>query len=425
VFENLLGQDEIRERLRSEAVSGTVPPALLLSGPPASGKATAALELARVLSCARGANWNCPCPSCARHRVLAHSDMLLFGPRSFPEEIPAALELLGRAPGKAAAFFFVRAARKLLRRFDAALYEGEESRLAKAAPLVREAEEQLEAVAPDKAGQGSLADGAADAAAKAAAACSRLEALVPEAPPVFMVRNAELWARLAPLGPRKVAIVENADRMLESARNAFLKILEEPPDSVRFVLATPRVGAVMATIRSRARSYVFRQRDPAGTALVLGRVFRSSEPAPSVESFLAARRAFPPTAAREHAEAFIGAALASRADSAALSPPLAELARFAAAGRKDGPAALAALLEATVDFGQRDDRFSSSFRSFLEALSARLADVLRDPGLDAAGLALVRRFAELSREARAEHESFNRSPSLLAESMLYSIREAM
>ena len=71
---------------------------------------------------------------------------------------------------------------------------------------------------------------------------------------------------------------------------------------------------MMTTILSRARTYHFAARDAAGTALVVERVFRSSEPAPSVESFLAARRPFPPSTARERAEAFLGAAFAARAD---------------------------------------------------------------------------------------------------------------
>lgn len=429
MFENILGQDEPVGLIRADIESGRLPPALLFEGPPASGKASAAIELARVLSCEGGsggerAAWNCSCPACVRHRALAHPDFLILGARSFPEELPAALELVGRAPGRSSAYFLVRAARKLVRRFDAALYAGEESRLAKAAPLVREVEEALEAVAPERADQSSLAPGAAEAAAKVAAASAKLEALVPSSPPVFMVRNVEVWARLAPLGPRKVVVLENADRMLEGARNALLKILEEPPESVRFVLTSSRKSAVMATILSRARTYSFRARDAAGTALVIERVFRSSEPAPSVASFLAARRSFPPERARDLARSFLGAALAARAGGAALDRPLAALAAQATAEGKSGADALADLLEATKDFGQKDERYASSFRSFLEALAGELGGILGDPALGPSGAALAERIAALAREARMDSESWNRSPSLLAETLLYAIGDA-
>jgi DNA polymerase-3 subunit gamma/tau len=448
VFENLLGQDEFVTTIKADILGDRLPPAVLFSGPPGSGKGTAALELARALSCAFGkdgaldgetrkaagaswASWNCPCPACSRHRLLVHPDLLLLGSRSFPEEITAGLELLERAPGPASAYFFVRAARKLACRFDAALYAGEETRLAKAAPLLRELEECLDAMAPQKAVAGSLAPGAPAAGVKAAAVAAKLEALVPDAPPVFMIRNLEFWARLAPMGPRKTAIIENADRMLESSRNALLKILEEPPESVRFVLASSRRSAIMTTILSRARTYHFSPRDPVCTALVIERVFRSSESALSVEAFLAARRPFPPARARELAESFLGAALAARAGAQAsradaLSAPLAALARASASEiGEHGSSVLADLLESTKDFGQKDDSLSSSFRAFLSALSSRLAALLREEGMDAEGIRLIEAIAALVRSASNDYETLNRSPGLLAEALMYAIGDTV
>jgi DNA polymerase III subunit gamma/tau len=425
VFENLLGQDEAAAALRSDLERSRLAPAVLFAGPPGSGKLTAALEVARALSCEAGgegaarAAWNCSCPACARHRLLVHPDLLLLGPRTFPEEVRAGLELLGRAPCPSSAYYFVRAVRKLAKRFDPALYEGEESRLSKAMPLVRELEELLDAVAPERAAQGALPPGAAAAAEKAAAAASKLEALAPDAPPVFMVRNLEAWARLAPLGARKTAIIENADRMQESARNALLKILEEPPDSARFILLSSRRSAVMGTVLSRTRSYYFRRRAEAETALVVERVFKSAEAAESVESFLASRRAFPPGEAREMARLFLAAGLAGRADAAGLPAPLAALAAAADATAPADP--LAALAEATKDFGQKDAGLERSFRSFLEALCWELSALLRDEALGARGTEIVARAAALARSALAERDSLNRSPSALAENLLYAI----
>ncbi len=432
MFENLLGQDSAASALASDIERGELAPAILLSGPPGSGKLTAALEAARALSCAAPAAregaplaaWNCSCPSCGRHRLLVHPDLLLLGPRTFPEEIAAGLELLGRAPGAAASYFFARACRKLAKRFDAALYAGEESRLAKAAPLLRELEELLDAVAPERAPPLALAEGAAAAAEKAAAVAAKLESLVPDAPPVFMIRNLEAWARLAPIGLRKSAIIENADRMQESARNALLKILEEPPDSARFILSSSRRSAVMGTVLSRARTYSFKRRTPEETALVIERVFKGGGAAEDIAGYLAARRPFPPSRALELARAFLAAALAAREDAPRLEPPLAALAAEAGDGGA-GPAAaidaaLARLSEATKDFGQKDDSLGGSFRAFVEAIHLELSELLR-AGLGAPGLAVVGRIAALSRRALAERESFNRGASALAESLAQAI----
>jgi len=463
VFENLLGQDEAAGRLKADLEAASLPPSLLFAGPPASGKQSAALELARVLSCERGplglppgpAPWNCPCPSCSRHRVLAHPDLLLLGPRSFPEEIQAGLGLLERAPGRASAFFFVRAARKLGKRFDAALYEGEESRLSKALPLLREIEERLDAVAPERAEAGSLAPGAVEAARAAAQAARKLEGLVPDAPPVFQVRSAETWARLAPNGRKKTIVVENADRMAEAARNALLKILEEPPQSVEFILLSARPSALIATVLSRVRPYVFKERSPAEARLVLDRVFKlgqgapaaaeaaapgaaggaqagaaaggpggSAPPAPTgVAAYLASLRAFPPEAARARAGDFLAAALALRASRGPLEGGLAACAAgLSAQGEAPGPAeALQGLLEATKDFGQKDEAYEGSFDAFLAALAGRFGELLREPGLDAAGLLLVEGWTALAREARSRRATYNLSPSLLAESLLYAM----
>jgi DNA polymerase-3 subunit delta' len=54
-------------------------------------------------------------------------------------------------------------------------------------------------------------------------------------------------------GRRKVLRVVAADRMNEGAQNAFLKILEEPPPSVVWVLDVDDAGALLDTIVSRCR----------------------------------------------------------------------------------------------------------------------------------------------------------------------------
>lgn len=452
MFENLLGQDEVKAQLVLDIGSGRLPNSLLFAGPPASGKMTAALELARVLSCkspgpAR-ATWNCPCTACARHRVLAHQDLLLLGPRHFPEEIPAALDLLEHSPGKASAYFFIRAVRKLCKRFDAALFEGEEARLAKAAPLLREIEERLDLIAPEALAEtdGEAARKAFEAARSITDTARKLEAQVADTTPVFMIRAAGYWARLSASGLSKTIVIEGADRMLDGSRNALLKILEEPPESLEFVLLSSRRNALLATITSRVRPYAFKARSPAEEAVVLERIFKKTPGASgegrqgaAIEAFLQAHRAFPPEEARRRARTFLLAAAARREGRGALDPALAALARPAASLRTDfdpaiaalvdsgaspaeiGDAALATLAAETKDFGAKDDAFASSFLSFLLALSGLLGEALRLPRLGPDGILMIEDWAALIRDAKTQYETLNRSPSLLVESLLYAM----
>jgi len=69
---------------------------------------------------------------------------------------------------------------------------------------------------------------------------------------VLQVRSlrASLYTR-ANEAPRKVAIIEEADRMNDSAQNALLKILEEPPSDVLIIMITENDKELLPTISSR------------------------------------------------------------------------------------------------------------------------------------------------------------------------------
>ena len=52
-------------------------------------------------------------------------------------------------------------------------------------------------------------------------------------------------------GRRKVYIIEDADTMNTQAQNALLKLLEEPPESVAFILCAANPALLLPTVRSR------------------------------------------------------------------------------------------------------------------------------------------------------------------------------
>jgi DNA polymerase-3 subunit gamma/tau len=265
MFENLLGQDSIRERLKEDMGKGKLAPSLLFSGPEYCGKGTAALELARVLSCeAEGetGKWTCTCPACVRQRLLTHPDMCLTGGKKFSALIFASAAAWERASIaanglNAAHKLYLRSLRSLLQRFNPALWE-DDPKAAKIAPLVEALDEGLDELALDTAFNPKLRDSLNKAALK-------LESEgLSENLAAAQVRNAALWCRTSPLGIHKTLIIENADRMQEASRNSLLKLLEEPPLFVTIILTSAQEGALLQTIRSRLRPYKFIQRTNEG-----------------------------------------------------------------------------------------------------------------------------------------------------------------
>ncbi|MDR3114153.1 MAG: DNA polymerase III [Treponema sp.] len=272
MFEHILGQAAVSQ-LRSDKTAGMLAPSMLFSGPPASGKGTAALELARILSCEDPeAPADCPCQACSRHRLLTHQDVLSLGPRPFFAEISAAGACCCREPDPAGRLLLIRSVRKLLARFSPVLWE-EDSRFKKVSESVFVLEEALDEFSSLKP---EALKKSVDRILKNAV---KLESEgMSELIPIGHIRRAAAWSHLAPTGKRKMLLIENADRMQEGARNGLLKILEEPPGSLSIVLTSSREKALLPTIISRLRPYRFIRRSQEVEAAVIRGVFKEGLP---------------------------------------------------------------------------------------------------------------------------------------------------
>jgi DNA polymerase III subunit delta' len=76
----------------------------------------------------------------------------------------------------------------------------------------------------------------------------------PRAIRIDAIRELERRAALRPaMGPRKVFVVEDADRMTADTPQAFLKTLEEPPQGTVLILGLSTVRALPATVLSRCQ----------------------------------------------------------------------------------------------------------------------------------------------------------------------------
>ncbi|WP_419949500.1 ATP-binding protein [Candidatus Palauibacter sp.] len=204
------GQDDLRRRVGAAIAAGRLPQSLLLHGPEGVGKRPLALWIARALQCGAQQSGEPPrngeggpcgtCRSCRMAARLEHPDIHLHFPMPRPKGTTS------RA--------------KLREAIEAQRHE----RLA----LLRD---DLHARLDPDAVTGLY---------------------------VAAVENIRGQASRRPSMARKaVFVVEDADRMVPQsaspeAANAFLKLLEEPPDFAWIVLTSSRPEALLPTIRSRS-----------------------------------------------------------------------------------------------------------------------------------------------------------------------------
>lgn len=78
----------------------------------------------------------------------------------------------------------------------------------------------------------------------------------PRAFPIDAIRSIRSDAYIRPNEANcKVYLLYGAQNMSEVSQNALLKVFEEPPESVRFLLTTSSAAALLPTIRSRAQIF--------------------------------------------------------------------------------------------------------------------------------------------------------------------------
>ena len=68
---------------------------------------------------------------------------------------------------------------------------------------------------------------------------------------------------------RQVIIIDYAEGMTTQAQNAFLKLLEEPNQSVHFIILSHSLGPLLPTVLSRVQKLEFRPISPTQTASLL------------------------------------------------------------------------------------------------------------------------------------------------------------
>ena len=404
MFENIIGQRGTVETLRAELTRGSYPRSALFFGPLYSGKLSAALEAARVLTCKEGtAEWTCECSSCRSQKELSHPYTVLLGSRYWDVEIAACADSLLRNRKPASQYLFLRAVRKLTRRFDTVVWDAEEARVRAAQEKVAGIEEMLLDLAPGKEppAQKQLAgllEGVIESCVQLAG-LGRAEAIS-----VGQIRRLSAWAHLTAGDSRKVAILENVDRMQDSARNALLKLLEEPPAAVHLIALSTRRAAIIPTILSRLRPYPFEQRNAADEAEVLAKIFREEAGRfDGLRAYFLAWKEISPEKLSSLSRTFMEAVVSPEESDADI---LAGLSDIIPSDRR----------------GARDRNQKEVVVSFLEELTLRFQEPLRGK---AVSLDTLEEWAGAVREGMLRVEAYNMSPATVVEALYLRMRDAV
>lgn len=387
MFDNLLFQERLVEQLSREVSQKTLPASVLFHGPAYSAKLTAALETARVLSCLQTGTWGCPCEHCRNHRTLDYSWLLLSGPKNVLPEIEAGAGLLERHRTDPRRYFLLRAVKKLLKRFDPVLWEGEETKLKGTSGPLSSLQEDLEVLypaqpLPSEAALGPILQRIRESSRSLA------DALPSGGLPIHQVRRISAWARTTTSGAPKFVILENADKMQDGSRNALLKILEEPPAQTYFFLLTSQKGAMLPTVLSRLRQFAFSSRPPAQEQTILTNLFQSEPGAwGGLGDYFQAFENQKKGLYDELAKTFL-----------------------------EGLAFPVFPLDSYGKFWAEENNFPL----FLEALTARL----RSEG-ETRTLSVREKLFQLFQDVKSRRETYNLGPALLIETLFYKCRFVM
>jgi DNA polymerase-3 subunit delta' len=204
-WDNVIGQQRVKDLLRGILSSKKLPNALLFEGPEGVGKDAMAIELAKVLNCERGDVESCEeCSSCKQANALRHPNIHLVFP-------------LPRGEGET--------------KEDGPLDKLDEK-------TVRKIKDEISLKAKDPYHKISIPK------AQVIKIGSIRE--------IIREQSLSLYQQ-----GYRVVIVMQAEEVGPESANALLKVLEEPSDSTMFILTTSKRSSLLPTIVSRCQSLQF------------------------------------------------------------------------------------------------------------------------------------------------------------------------
>lgn len=255
-------QPEIASQLLDLTQEGQFPNALLFSGSNCSGRMFAARALVKQMN-------------------VPSENVIIVSDRNHYYRIKTALELYRKNRNNAAKNFLKENVGILLQQFHGALMDSQSpagkkkfSDAAEISDLLRELDDVDE----------NGADKFADKLEKALGPLMDTNRTV--AISVGQVRAVRDWCSTSSMdGVQKIVIIEGLENASDSAINALLKTLEEPPEGSHFILISANSGKIPATILSRVRKFRFKDTGVEEKKYILTNLFVNPNQYESLEAF--------------------------------------------------------------------------------------------------------------------------------------------
>lgn len=243
--------------LRDAVMGGTFPQASLFAGPKDSLRMTSALETARVLSCEKNGDDGCDCPSCRAFSSLLADNVVIMSQRENEGIANAYLNLYKRLGSDLSKRLLIRNLRIVLLQYHGALLESATKTQNATFALAGNLNDMLIDLEGDKELTEKERKRRTDDIAKTAKqffASENKDTSIS----IAQVRAIDQWCHQTTVGKKKrFVIIEGIEDSNVNSRNSLLKILEEPPYGVYFILLSSHSGRIMPTILSRVRKVMF------------------------------------------------------------------------------------------------------------------------------------------------------------------------
>lgn len=285
MFEKLkLSQNELASELEYSILNNNLSQSSLFCGEQFTSKMTAALETAKALSCFEDNRPGCDCASCRQFKNLSVLNTVIVSNRNFETRIDAAIDRFVTLRTDFSKTYLIETVRILLLTYHSALYIDKNKNLFTAANEVGDFLLSF-STSNEEYSQKDAKKITKDLKALLKPLLDQNKKNLTNLS-VDSVRSLQKWIGQTKVKEKaRIIIIEAIEKSNDSVRNSLLKILEEPPEGVYFILLSDNPGRIMKTILSRVRRFYFKPLSKEIQSKILEPFFIKDESIDTIEKF--------------------------------------------------------------------------------------------------------------------------------------------